>query len=307
MGSRKPLRTHTFQVGKMENPQITLSIIVPIYNVERYLKKCIDSLLNQDISDYEIILVDDASTDNSKELYKELEKDERIHIYLNEQNMGCGYTKRRCAELATGEICGFLDPDDVLTNEALEIMVDAHLQHPEASLIHSNHYDCDENLNIQSVYHGEQIPDNECFLKFQHGVSHFATFKRDLYDKTIGINPSMSCAVDMDLYYLLEEVGTFVYISHVLYYYRRGTGLNISLGENVYKAFAWDTIAQYNAALRRKWDVDKEFCPIVVANIKYLTKVISDEKVLEKEISIRQSITYKIGRLFTRPLKWLIK
>lgn len=64
--------------------------------------KAIESVRQQTYTNWEIILVDDASTDNSKELYKELEKDERIHIYLNEQNIGCGYTKRRCAELATG-------------------------------------------------------------------------------------------------------------------------------------------------------------------------------------------------------------
>ena len=62
--------------------------------------------------------MDDSSTDNSHELYKELEKDERIHVFLNDQNHGCGYTKRRCAELANGEICGFLDPDDALTDNA---------------------------------------------------------------------------------------------------------------------------------------------------------------------------------------------
>lgn len=267
--------------------------------------EAIESVRQQTYTNWEIILVDDASTDNSKELYKELEKDERIHIYLNEQNMGCGYTKRRCAELATGEICGFLDPDDVLLPEAIQVMVEAHIEHPDASLIHSDHYDCDENLNIQSEYYGEQIPSNECFLKFQHGVSHFATYKRNLYAKTIGINPIMTCAVDHDLYYLLEEVGKFVYIPQVLYYYRRGTGLNISLGENVYKAFAWDIIAQYNAALRRKWDLDKEFCPIAVANIKSLTKMISDELVYQKELSIRQSKTYRIGRLLTKPFKWI--
>ena len=117
----------------------------------------------------------------------------------------------------------------------------------------------------------------------------------------------MTCAVDQDLYYLLEEVGKVVYISHVLYFYRTGTGLNISLGENVYKAFSWSIISQYNAAMRRKWDIDKEFCPIVAANIKYLTKMISDEMVYQKELSIRQSKTYRIGRVLTKPFKWIGK
>lgn len=268
--------------------------------------EAIDSVINQTYSNWEIILVDDASIDNSHTLYEELKQDNRIHIFFNTENKGCGYTKRHCAELANGEICGFLDPDDALTVNALEVMISEHLAHPSASLVHSDHYECDNKLSITSIYHGEQIPTNECFLRFQHGVSHFATFKRELYSQTIGINPQMTCAVDMDLYYLLDEVGTFVYTPHILYYYRTGTGQNISLGENMYKAFAWDTISQYNAVLRRKWDFDKDLCPIVTSNIKYITSIISDEKVHQSESIIRQSKSYRIGSLFTRPLKWLI-
>lgn len=287
--------------------QPLFSVLIANYNNGKYLMDAIESVRQQTYTNWEIILVDDCSTDNSHELYKELEQDERIHIFLNDQNHGCGYTKRRCAELANGEICGFLDPDDALTENALEVMVGEHRKHPETSLVHSDHYDCDEELNVKNTYHGEQIPDNESFLKLQHGVSHFATYKREMYTKTIGINPLMTCAVDHDLYYLLEEVGKLVYTPHTLYYYRMGTGLNVSLGENIYKALAWDTIAQYNAAMRRKWDIDKEFCPIAASNIKDFTEMISYEKVCQKELSIRKSKTYRIGRVLTKPFKWIGK
>ena len=186
-------------------------------------------------------------------------------------------------------------------------MVSEHLAHPLASLVHSDHYECDEKLSVISIYHGEQIPPEECFLRFQHGVSHFATFKRELYSQTIGIDSSMTCAVDMDLYYLLDEVGSFVYTPNILYYYRTGTGNNISLGENRYKAFAWDTVSQFNAAVRRNWDIDKDFCPIVVANIKYISRLVGNEIAFQKEHSLRQTKTYKIGRLITLPIKWLIR
>ena len=102
-----------------------LSIIIPVYNAEKYICALLAPILSTNY-DLEVICVDDGSTDNSHELYKELEQDERIHIYLNDQNRGCGYTKRRCAELANGEICGFLDPDDALTENALEVMVEEH-------------------------------------------------------------------------------------------------------------------------------------------------------------------------------------
>lgn len=289
----------------MKRPLV--SILIANYNNGKYLIEAIDSIRDQTYSNWEVILVDDASTDHSRDLYEELVKDERFHVYYNQSNRGCGFTKRRCVELSSGEICGFLDPDDALSPDALDVMVGEHLTNPSASLVHSDHYVCDEKLNILSIYRGEQIPTNECFLHYQRGVSHFATFKRNLYYQTVGINSSMTCAVDMDLYYLLEEVGAFVYTPHILYYYRTGTGQNISLGKNTYKAFAWDTVSQYNAAIRRKWDIDKDFCPIVVANIQYISHQVGSEMAHQKERSLRQTKTYKLGRLFTLPIKWLIR
>lgn len=283
--------------------QLLFSILIANYNNGRYLMDAVESIRQQTYANWEIVLVDDGSTDNSEELYAELEKDERIHIYRNEQNMGCGYTKRRCAELAKGEICGFLDPDDVLTPEALSAMAETHSEHPEASLIHSDHYECDNKLNITNIYKGSQIPDGECFLKFQRGVSHFATFKRAIYNATIGINPQMKRAVDMDLYYLLDEVGKFVYLNKALYYYRQGTGLNISLGANTYSALAWDIIAQYKSAERRHWDLEKDFIPIVTGCMKSIIESVSGEQALQAEDKVRNTKTYKTGLLFTNFFK----
>ena len=96
-----------------DNP--LFSVLIANYNNGKYLMDAIKSVYEQTYTHWEIILVDDASTDNSHELYKELEKDERIRIFYNDENHGCGYTKRRCAELANGELCGFLDPDDAYT------------------------------------------------------------------------------------------------------------------------------------------------------------------------------------------------
>ena len=115
--------------------QPLFSVLIANYNNGKYLMDAIESVRKQTYTNWEIILVDDSSTDNSHELYKELDQDERIHIFLNDQNRGCGYTKRRCAELANGEICGFFDPDDALLSEALEVMVGTHGKHPAASMI----------------------------------------------------------------------------------------------------------------------------------------------------------------------------
>ena len=131
----------------MMNDSPLFSVLIANYNNGRFLMDAISSVREQTYSNWEIILVDDASTDNSTELYKQLEQDERIHIFYNETNGGCGFTKRRCAELANGSLCGFLDPDDTLLPEAIQKHVAAHQGHPQVSVVYSRCYYCRARLH----------------------------------------------------------------------------------------------------------------------------------------------------------------
>lgn len=276
------------------------SVLIANYNNGRYLMEAIESVRQQTYTNWEIILVDDASIDNSKELYKELEKDKRIHIYYNEQNMGCGYTKRRCAELANGELCGFLDPDDALLPEALEIMVKEHSKHQEASLINATYYIADADLQIVSESSNEcQIPSNSSFLEYGRGISVFAAYKKEFYDKTDGIGCDLKRAIDHDLYFKLEEVGATIYIDRPLYIYRQGTGNNISLGDNSLKALYWDYIVRVDACRRRGVSIEKVVFPYFDLTISDVCK----EEVLKKEIQICNSKPYKVGKLLLTPFK----
>lgn len=100
-----------------------VSIIVPIYNVEKYLAKCIDSLVNQTYRDVEIILVNDGSTDSSEDIVKQYaEKDSRI-MALNKVNGGLSDARNYGLKYATGEYCLFIDSDDYLALNAIELCV----------------------------------------------------------------------------------------------------------------------------------------------------------------------------------------
>ena len=89
-----------------------VSIIVPVYNVEKYLKKCLDSLINQTLKDIEIICINDGSTDKSLEILEAYKnRDSRI-ILLNQENSGQSVARNRGIEIAKGEYLGFVDPDD---------------------------------------------------------------------------------------------------------------------------------------------------------------------------------------------------
>ena len=288
----------------MMKEQPLFSVLIANYNNGKYLMDAIDSVRQQTYANWEIILVDDSSTDNSEELYAELEKDERIHIYRNERNMGCGYTKRRCAEIANGMYCGFLDPDDALMADALQVMADAHIQCPKICAFYSRHYVADVDMNVMYVEDAQkELPRDMSFLEYGQGVvSHFVAFKVAFYRQSCGINPYLLRAVDHDLYYLLEELGPIKLIPQPLYVYRTGTSNNISLGANLHVAAMWDIIAQYEACRRRGYmnTTCENFLLRDIASIEHY--------VAEKEkMKVYASKTYQIGHIVLHPCRMIMR
>ena len=97
-----------------------LSIIIPVYNSEKYLEECLISVVNQSLKDFEIICINDGSTDNSlKILEKFAEQDSRIRI-INQQNQGQGYARNAGLEAAAGDYVGFIDSDDYISPDFYE-------------------------------------------------------------------------------------------------------------------------------------------------------------------------------------------
>lgn len=232
------------------------SILVANYNNAQFLHEAIDSILKQSYSNWEVVVVDDKSTDNSFDIYDSYREDTRFRFYFNDKNRGCGYTKRRCAELAHGELCGFLDPDDALMPKALETMVNAHNEHPECSLIYSTcyRYSGDRNAEMPIWDYIGPIPADKDFIICRDVlVSHFVSFKKSCYDKTDGIDKSLAAAVDRDLYYRLEEQGQLLHIPVPLYYYRINNVRSISIGSKKadIKAYHNCIKSELNAICRR--------------------------------------------------------
>ena len=99
-----------------------VSIVIPVYNVEQYLRRCIDSVLRQSYTDYEMILVDDGSTDTSGQICDEYSGDSRIHV-IHKANEGAGAARNTGIEIATGDYITFIDSDDYIAGCYLEKMV----------------------------------------------------------------------------------------------------------------------------------------------------------------------------------------
>lgn len=104
----------------MPNPEV--SIIVPVYNVEKYLERCVSSLLNQTLKDIEIILVDDSSKDSSYEICKKLaDADSRIKV-IHKENQGAGMARNAALNIASGKYVGFVDSDDFVEPDMFETL-----------------------------------------------------------------------------------------------------------------------------------------------------------------------------------------
>lgn len=197
------------------------SLLIAHYNNYDLFLDCYDSIVKQSYSNFEVIILDDCSTDGSFEKLTEFLKDDaRFKIYQNDSNQGVGFTKRKCVELASGEICGFVDPDDALSKNAIENSVKNHTE--KNVVTYSKFLLCDANLNYLKLFPQSRAIKNgdEKFFNIFLEANHFFTFKKSAYNKTSGINADLTSAVDQDLYLKLYEIGNFTFINEALYYYR---------------------------------------------------------------------------------------
>lgn len=152
-----------------------ISVIIPIYNVEKYLKKCLDSVINQTYKNLEIICVNDGSPDNCQKILEEYKtKDNRI-IVIEQENKGVSNARNRALEVATGDYITFIDPDDWIELDFYEAAI-KNLKESSADIFCSGIYDEFEDRTVKrenKLPVKEVITDkNDLFLY---------VFKRDYY------------------------------------------------------------------------------------------------------------------------------
>lgn len=215
------------------------------YNGAEFIEQAIQSVLNQTYKNWELIIVDDASTDGSIDIISKI-KDSRILLIKRDTNYGYGRSLQIAAANVTGDIIGILDSDDALRFDTLKIMKKAYEENLDCGLIYSQHFVCDENLDIISR-EGKcgELPENMTYLdvlqdKSQRTrVSHFKTFRKSVYRKTEGFTDHRR-AVDKDIILKLEEVTKLEFIDLCLYYYRKHSkGISIN-PSSIYNQFAID-------------------------------------------------------------------
>lgn len=275
----------------MNSPKI--SILIANYNNGHFFKDCYDSLIAQTEQDWEAIVIDDCSTDNSVEIIENLIKGEqRIRFFKNEKNIGYQKTLIRGIELSKSPIFGRLDPDDALTPKAIEVMTKAHQDYPNAGLIYSNFIFCDKDLKEEKLFECTSITSQDYnFLNLDATVSHFATFKKSFYQLTTGIDPFIKRAEDKDIYMKMCEIAPIKHINKALYLYRVHDG-GVSTNSNAEKALFWHWVALIKMAERRGIEIEDTFIKHYVSMHKHQSL---EDKVRSLKNSRLLKILYRLG------------
>ncbi|MFB2938300.1 CHAT domain-containing protein [Aerosakkonemataceae cyanobacterium BLCC-F154] len=198
----------------------TISLVIITYNREHYLSAAVESVLAQTKHDFELLIWDDGSTDNSLEIAQNYAKNDRRVKVIAGKHQGETLSRKAAISQTTGEYLGWLDSDDLIAPTALEETAKLLDLYPEVGLVYTDYIDISETGEI--IGYGErcQIPYSPENLLLDFITFHFRLFRRSVFEQVGGIDESVKYAPDYDLCLKLSEVTQVRHINKPLYYYR---------------------------------------------------------------------------------------
>lgn len=224
------------------------SIIVPVYNVGKYLSDCIDSVLSQDYDDYELILVNDASTDDSLEICLRYESEcpDKIRIFNKPRNEGLFMARHTGIQLARGEYIINLDSDDMLSDGTLKIL--GTYCSGETDVVAFGYCrvsSVGEKLTTYLLYEGVRKFDGEDVYEWHKNIFYeyinslcAKVYRSELLKKSLDDSFRPKKGEDIVRTLLVEPVKSAIYIGQPLYLYRVNDG-SITRTYNFNKVFNW--------------------------------------------------------------------
>lgn len=222
-----------------------VSIIVPVYNAEQSIRRCIESVLNQEFQDWELILVNDGSHDSSGQICDEYaENDSRIQV-IHKENTGVSDSRNIAIARARGRYLQFMDSDDWLTTDATKLLYQAAVEH-HCDMVISDFYrvignrvsqkgDIDDDVIMTREEFAEHMMGNPA--DFYYGVLWNKLFKRDIIEQ-FGLRMDIKISWCEDFMFNLEYIrhaDTFYALHVPIYYYVKTKGSLASQGMSLTK------------------------------------------------------------------------
>ncbi len=270
-----------------------ISVIIPVYNTEEYLKECLDSIIEQTLKNLEIIIVNDGSTDNSKEICEEYaSKDNRIKI-IYQKNQGAAIARNKGIAMAKGEYLYFLDSDDYIAADMLEKMLNK-IEQEQADICICKYYDVNANKKIslsEISLRTQLIPKKNTFNVYDVPQNIFQIcsiptwnklYKKSFIDKYALKYQNLSSCNDHffnDISLVLAS--SITYLTEPLFFHRLDNKNSITskrylYAENVFKA--GEEIKKYLKNINKFELVEISFYKIVLISFIYEYNLLKSPK-----------------------------
>jgi glycosyltransferase involved in cell wall biosynthesis len=197
-----------------------VSILMPVRDRVRFVEAAVRSVLTQSFADLELLVMDDGSSDGSADLADRLAAgDPRLRV-LRRTMRGVAPSLAELYELASGEMVGVVDSDDLLVKSAVEKCVRVLDADPAVGVVYTQHVMIDEHDRSMGIGYRSTIPFDKHRLLVEFMTLAFRLVRKDAYRASGGIDPLLPAAPDYDLCLKLSEVTTFRRIDESLYLYR---------------------------------------------------------------------------------------
>lgn len=288
----------------------TVSIIVPVYNSEKYLKRSIESILNQTYKDLEIIIIDDKSTDNSKKIIqKYASSDNRIRAFYSEVNHGVSRSRNIGLKSISGDYVMFMDSDDYIVPEAIERMVNASIKY-DADIVDNYHLIIYSKKNKEYYFTESKVPkktlvmgslkDNIDILTKSTYITGKLIKKELIGDLTF--DESLRRYEDLVFEHnLKKKIKNLVFLNDVdYYYYQVSDSLINTLGEKhiAYLDAAKEVIDNYKDSNE---EIKLRIESLLVTNgfLTGVSKIVKNDKSIEENTDILFDYLKRYDKIFS--------
>jgi glycosyltransferase involved in cell wall biosynthesis len=198
------------------NPQI--SVVMPVHNGREFLDESIKSILAQTLSDFEFVILDDASTDGATELLREwAQRDDRIQLHESKKRLGLAGSSNAVVSKARAPILARMDADDIAHPDRLRRQLTIMESHPDIVVIGTLCDGIDASGRVVRPRDRWRLVRRSCYIPFPHGS---VMFRRDAFDAVGGYNEDATRAEDQDLFGRMTAKGRVVTLPDTLYSYR---------------------------------------------------------------------------------------
>jgi glycosyltransferase involved in cell wall biosynthesis len=199
-----------------------LSVVMPVYNAAPFLDESISSIVNQTFTDFEFIILDDASTDGSENILRAWEsRDDRIRLFRSDRNLGLSGSSNLVVEKASAPIVARMDADDVSHRDRLRRQWEVIESRPDVVVVGTLCHGIDAAGRTTRPRDRWRLVRHSRYIPFPHGS---VMFRRDAFDRIKGYDQRLLVGEDQEFFYKMTTVGRVVTLPDVLYYFRYHLG-----------------------------------------------------------------------------------